>query len=125
VHGRYSSKFSDEPPGPYVTVRLSWTSEARELQGILDSGADQTTMPSVTAEAMNLRRISDAAVAGFDRQWRERPVYLVDVAFGDLTFEAVAVIGMPEPRVLIGRDILNELLVTLDGPNGRFTIVRP
>lgn len=58
-------------------------------------------------------------------EWRPAPLYVVDVAFGGLTFPALPVGGTAYPIVLIGRDILNDLIVTFDGPGLTFTFTLP
>lgn len=120
----YTQKFASDPPGPYVSVRLSSATATRDVEGLLDTGADQTLIPIVTARALGLRQIGDVRVGGVSGDWREEPLYVVDVTFGELTFSALPVIGSPWPIVLIGRDILNELVVTFDGPGLTFTFAR-
>jgi len=122
---RYSSKFANEPLCPYVSVRLSTPSDFRELQGILDTGADQTLIPLVTANALRLRQIGDVSIGDASGDWNSRPVYTVQVEFEGLLFTRVPVAAINFPVVLIGRDILNDLVVTFDGPRRTFTISRP
>jgi predicted aspartyl protease len=93
--------------------------------GPLDTGADQTTIPLVTAQELRLRQIGDSDVKGATGAWESRPLYAVDISFGGLAFPSVVVMAIDYPVVLIGRDILNDLVVTFDGPNATFTIAKP
>jgi predicted aspartyl protease len=121
----YSSKFADDPPGPYVSVRIASSVDFRDVEGILDTGADQTFIPLVTARELKLRRIGDVNVGDANGGWKSSPIYKADLTFGGLSFPALPVGGIEFPIVLIGRDILNDLLVTFDGPGLTFTFSQP
>ncbi len=121
----YTSKFANEPPGPYISVRIISTNGSRDIEGILDTGADQTLIPVVTARELRLRQIGDVSIGDANGGWKSRPLYKADLAFGGLSFAALPVAGIDYPVVLIGRDILNDLVVTFDGPNRTFTFSRP
>jgi len=43
-------------------------------------------------------------------------VYVVDVIIGSKRFQDVSVTVAPRRNILLGRDILNQLRITLDGP---------
>ncbi len=118
----YSNTLGDATPGPYLKVRLAAKGMVREIQGILDTGADQTMIPLVTAGEMRLRQISDVNIGDANGGWRIRPVYVVDVTVGERTFQRLPVAGLDYPVVLVGRDILNTLVVTFDGPNLEFKL---
>ena len=120
----YSCTLGEEIPGPYLPVRLAFGAEVRDVQGLLDTGADQTTIPLVTAQELRSRQIGDRDVRGATGVWESRPLYAVDIRFGGLVFSSVVVMAIDYPVVLIGRDILNDLVVTFDGPNETFTITK-
>jgi predicted aspartyl protease len=127
VSPSYSSKFPDEPPGPYVTVQISSpvTNESREIQGILDTGADHTLIPNPTAVALKLRQISEIDILDVNGGKTTQSTYVANLAFNGLEFPTVEVAGAPYAIVLIGRDILEQLVVTFDGPNQTFTLSKP
>jgi len=52
-------------------------------------------------------------------------VFVADLEFEGLRFEAVSVVGDDYPIALIGRDILNDLDSTFLGPTQQFSVIRP
>ncbi len=121
----YLDPFGDGSPGPYVQLRLTWDGAQREILGLLDSGADQTQIPAVTADALKLVQTDVMSIASAHGDEKEKPIYVVNVEFNGLRFDAVEVVADDFPIALIGRDLMNELNTELLGPSRRFTIVRP
>lgn len=67
-------------------------------------------MPFPTIKSITTR------VRGLFGHARNADLYLVDVQLGDYRVPAVRVIGVPSGETaIIGRDILNHLIVVLDG----------
>jgi len=97
----YSCTLGEEIPGPYLPVRLAFGVGVRDLQGLLDTGADQTTIPLVTAQELRLRQIGDSDVKGATGVWESRPLYAVDISFGGFAFPSVVVMAIDYPVVLI------------------------
>lgn len=96
----------------------------RPLQGILDCGASATLMDAQVAESLGLNALemrSGQAVYGRITAGQSAPV---SIRAGDAAYVAPVMI-MPMKRVgltadmLIGRDILNDWPLDLDGPARR------
>jgi len=92
--------------------------------GVLDTGADFTTIPNTTVRTLRLRQISSVRIRNADGSERESPVYVADLEFERLSFPAVSVVGSELPIALVGRDILNELVAGFDGPALTFSLAR-
>jgi predicted aspartyl protease len=97
---------------------------AIQLQAMIDTGADATIVP-----VRYLRQIGaqPAFEASLRSHWGERrPVflYLVDLKTGGLTLPSVFVVGDDRgDETILGRDVLNKLVVTLHGPQRLTEIV--
>lgn len=108
-----------DPPAPACDVALTVASTGKRtaLKAILDTGSDATLVPLPHLQAIGARRAFEARLRS---QWGERRVvflYLVDVQIESLTLPGVYVIGDDlGDEVILGRDVLNRLRLTLDGP---------
>lgn len=82
----------------------------------LDSGSDTSMMPLTALKAVEAEYLETKRVRGLFGHARNADLYLVDVQLGDYRVPAVRVIGVPSGETaIIGRDILNHLIVVLDG----------
>lgn len=109
-----------DPPAPAVEVRLALPEQAYALgplRAFIDTGADASLVPvqhlrELGADAFDIKRLRS--------QWGEPryvETYLVDVGVGDLRLPLVEVVADDQSdETLLGRDVLNALRLTLDGP---------
>lgn len=109
-------------PAPYVTARLGWRGQFRDLPGLIDSGADQSTIPRITAQALGLQKISEVYVEDANGGSQERDVFVVDLQFHGLAIAALPVAATDFPVILIGRDVLKDVVTELNGPAQTFSI---
>lgn len=115
-----------DPPAPFVLVVLSrpdGSGATGDLPAQVDTGAARTVIPLGVATTLALREVGRAIFGGLGGVETELPIYEVQLLIRDLapiTVEAAASDG--EPRVLLGRDVLNKYTITLDGPNGKLVI---
>lgn len=111
-------------PGPFCEIIVSWHGRTERIRALLDSGADGTIVPMPTIATLALDRIGDARVKGVQGPRQLRGVYRADIDFLGFPFIAHPVVGVPDrDYALVGRDILNRYLTTLDGPNLQFSVV--
>jgi len=117
VKRRYSPNYS--PPAPSIIVRVSKPLSKRslELQAKLDTGADMTVLPQRTISELGLIPASRVSVASFNGRELLRYTYFVNIRFNDFECRMVEVIGARRRDVLLGRDVLNEVKLVLDGKN--------
>lgn len=122
----YSSLLNDHVPGPYARVTLRNEGEFRDMKALVETGADQTFVPNLTVEALNLQLISDdLEIHDASGGKRAGSLYLAHVELEGFTFPDLPVAGSDLDVVIIGRDILNDFVATFDGPSLRFGLEKP
>ncbi len=118
VRFKYNQQLS--PPAPIALVRILRL-DGFAYEGLfpaqVDSGADCTVIPAELAEYLQLSKAREVPVGSLDGSVCMRATSFVTLKIHDLspiTVEAVQAAG--EEIILLGRDVLNHFLVTLDGP---------
>lgn len=110
---------AEQPPAPYLDLETRPAFQAVSFvpqRAKLDSGASMTVIPSSLVDQWKLIPIGTVIVRGYDGQVSTRPTYLVDLTIGNRRFTQVEVTLSPRTNVLLGRDVLNQLRITFDGP---------
>jgi hypothetical protein len=116
---RYSYNQQILPPAPFVFVRLVNPADGRALDNVpaqLDHGADRSVLPSNLVHDLGLAQMGIAEIGGLGGNLHELPTYIVLIGIHDLPPRACRVLSCTEPWVLLGRDILNDYRILLDGP---------
>ena len=113
------------PPAPVADVVVahpvsSVTSGA--LRGKLYTGADLTVIPESLVPQLALSARAHVLARGYDGTFSQRPVYYVRFSLEGHELPAVRCIAADRRNVLVGRNILNRFVKTLDGRNLRFEI---
>ncbi len=114
----YDSSYTPSLPALEVVLRRPEGNSLGPLPALIDTGADTTLIPLASLQRLGLRPFS----TGFLRsQWGERhPVelYLLDIQVADQTLPDIEAVSDGAGRELIlGRNVLNKLLLFLDGPS--------
>lgn len=115
---RYSTAL--RPAAPIIDVLLGHprtSAPDHAVQAQLDTGADRTLIPLAAVSVLGLPRTEDIEVVVAGGAIISLKVYEVVLRIDgvmDFTIEAAA--DPDEPRVLLGRDVLNALYATLSGP---------
>ncbi|MDR7463212.1 MAG: hypothetical protein QN209_00750 [Armatimonadota bacterium] len=103
------------PPAPVLPVRLGppRTEPATAVAALVDSGADVTVLPEGLPQALGLPQVNEVTVRGVAGTARV-PVYAAELeAAGTRRIVEAVAVGA---EALLGRDLLNGWVVTLDGP---------
>jgi predicted aspartyl protease len=119
LRGPYSTQVA--PPAPFVPVTLSDpinSSVVATAPAQVDTAADRTVVPMRIIESLGLEPIDDLYVSGFGGSIHKISVYLVTLALQTFPPETLRVLAHAnEKYVLLGRDVLNNHRIILDGPN--------
>ena len=118
----YSRQF--QPPAPFLEIRVAATDQSRPaiVPALVDTGSDVTSIPLTVARALGLTPQGSVRVEGVTEEQIRRQTFRAFVSLGPGEPESFDVVGWHEDIALLGRDILNDYVLTLDGPNLTFTI---
>lgn len=113
----YDSSY--EPAAPVVRIGLSPSggSEAQQwVAALLDSGADATMIPVDLLIASGARYMERRQIRGVVGKAVQVNLYLTAVHIGDHVIPAIRAIGGEiGSEAIIGRDVLNQLEIILNG----------
>lgn len=113
-----SERYSPAAAVATVSVRdLASGAGVDEVSMVLDSGADISALPRAVVDALTLA-VGDRAyeVMAYDNTVRECPTVRAEVVFMRGHFKGQFIVLDQDDGVL-GRNILNHFIVTLDGPS--------
>ena len=51
----YRDVFGSGVPGPFLTLTIEWEGRTRDIVALVDTGADMTQIPNITAQAQQRR----------------------------------------------------------------------
>jgi len=115
------------PPAPSVEIRLGTPNESftvGPLPAFVDTGADSLLVPYRHIESLRAQIDNRKYLRS---QWGDQrivDVYLLDVGIGGLRLPLVEVVADDRGNeVIVGRNVLNKLIVTLDGPKQVLEII--
>ncbi len=115
----YDATYDPAMPVCAVTIAAAVTGRRAILHAIMDTGADATIVPSPVLRQIGARRVFET---GLRSQWGERRtvfLYVVDLEVNGVALPGVYVVGDEiGSEVVLGRNALNKLILTLDGPKG-------
>lgn len=99
-------------------ARLNGALEIGPLPALLDTGADASLIPLVYLDRLRLKPVRQESLRS---QWGERRsigIYHIEMRIGDsLHLPWVEVVGDElGDEVLLGRNVLNQLRIVLNGP---------
>lgn len=108
-----------DPVAPIIPIEIHSYDPDHEhttQTALVDTGADGTMIPTyilhrVGAEFLETRRMR--GVTGISQRVR---IYLVAIQIGAQLFNGIRAVAMPSGHeTILGRDVLNQLVVTLNG----------
>ncbi|MCP4427345.1 MAG: hypothetical protein GY803_22895 [Chloroflexi bacterium] len=116
----YDYDSSYEPAAPVVPVGLSASGETivrRRVSALLDSGADATMIPVDELTAAGARYVERRQMRGVVGEPVRVNLFLTAVHIGDHAIHGIRAVGVPAgSEAIIGRDVLNQFELTLNGP---------
>lgn len=112
----YDPNFSPPALTLDVEVRNPQTGAVQQVLAKLDTGADSSIIPLDVARTLTLQPFDQLLSIAFDGQTSILESYLVELLIAGYLFVDLEVAAASLPYVLLGRDVLNELIVTMNGP---------
>jgi predicted aspartyl protease len=114
-----------EPPAPVAQVTLRNPNTGALVAAVLllvDTGADVTLLPRIAVEQLGVPLLADQSyeLMGFDGSKSFAPVVMLDMIFLRRAFRGRYLL-IEEERGILGRDILNHMILLLDGPRQQWS----
>ncbi len=101
---------------PGFSRKTGQTTSTITLSAFVDSGADATMIPITVLQTTGARYIETRQMRGVIGISYTVDLYLVTIHIGPHTIPAIrAVAAAPDGEAIVGRDVLNQLVVTLNG----------
>lgn len=123
----YTYDYAFAPPFPRLPVVLNLPeSSVRSslLSGLVDTGADTTLVPAEQLRAIKAEEIYRARLRSHWGESRTVTVHLIDMEIAGLNLPGIEVIADDLTEdVLLGRNVLNRLVLLLDGPAGQANVL--
>ncbi|MFQ5340061.1 MAG: retroviral-like aspartic protease family protein [Anaerolineae bacterium] len=113
------------PPAPVLTVDISVVDEPNQRQAVpalLDTAADISVLPDSLVDQLELAPVTETWVEGFEERAVPASVYVVAVHIAGARLHPARVITHSAEYALLGRNVLNNLFVRLEGPIRQFEI---
>lgn len=114
----YDSSYS--PSAPVLTIGIGLPDEDtphRQVQALIDSGADATMLPKWILTEIGARSVGRKYLRGVTGSRELVGLYLVVIHMPTgISYGIRAVATIDSGEVILGRDVLNQWRITLDGP---------
>lgn len=118
----FSSDYDSQnynPAAPVVAIGIAKSGQqtpSTQVTALIDSGADATMLPINLLQEVNARYRMTRQMRGVGDHPIVVEMYLVTLFIGEFTFPGIEVIAAAEnSEALMGRDVLNQMIVTLNG----------
>lgn len=108
---------SYEPAAPIVTVVIRRAKELT-LPALLDTGADCSIFPVNLLRRIGATYLETRNMVNPTGYAQTVNLYLVEVQIGSYKIPGVRAVGLKTTEAILGRDVLNQLIITLDGIAG-------
>lgn len=122
----YSYLATYDPPMPALEIRLGYPGEALTLgplTAIVDTGADGTLVPQSLIDEIRAPLVDDVRVRSPWGKWRYLQLFTVDIGIEVLRLPAVEIVGDDlGNEIILGRNVLNQFKLLLDGPAGQINL---
>jgi len=113
----YDTDFNPAMPVVDITIGRAMQHASLALPALVDSGADATIIPINSLQEIHARRSRKMWMRGTAGGRVLVDLYQISFQVGSFTQALLEVVGGPQNgEVIVGRDVLNHLTVTLNGP---------
>jgi len=103
--------------------------EPQAIVAMIDTGASISAIDSSVAASLGLQQTGSVQVGGVGGM-SQQPVFAASLEFAEpkIAYDPLSLsgssLGAPDFQMLIGRNILCQMILTYDGAQGRFTLAR-
>jgi predicted aspartyl protease len=118
---------SFHPPAPViqVEVRNPSTGASVQLRAQIDSGTSITVLPVSAAARLGLSATGAIEARGFDLTPLKLPTFLVMMLIDGFVILNAEVAATGRDDMLLGRDVLQNFILTLNGKTETFDLIDP
>ncbi len=116
----YEGDYEGGPAAPVIELRIEAIGAGNDgvlVRALVDSGAEATVLPLDVLVAAGLEQVGRARLRWGNSPGQVYDVYLGAIAIGPYRLTGVRVLADQRfGEAIVGRDVLNQLIVTLNGP---------
>jgi len=98
---------------------------SERIKAKLDTGASITAIPERLISSLELVPVRTVTALDYKGTEQQHQSFFVHLVLNGMRFDWVEVVSARMRNLLVGRDILNRLKVTLDGKNLSFEVCDP
>lgn len=116
---------TQDPPAPMLQVIISGARRSqphRTLPALLDTGGDITAIPRALVVPLRLYDVGRIQIEGVEGEKSTFPLYAITLTLNLLIVPRLEVIATDLDIVVIGRDVLNQFYLLLEGPERQFDL---
>jgi len=116
-----------QPPAPSLSVLVSNSKGNAPLSTrvTVDSGSSITALPLDALRALKTPAFDYLVVSGYENKETRMRTFIVAVEVAGHRLWPLEVVGLDRSDGILGRDVLNRFIVTLDGPALTFDMHLP
>lgn len=117
----------ERPPAPIIALAVTNFENGKRvaLRGKLDTGASISVLPVSALEPLELYPKGETAIIGYDGARTVRETYYADLEIESIRLASVRFVTTSRNEMLLGRDVLNQFLIILDGKALSFEMRAP
>jgi hypothetical protein len=113
----YDSSYNPAMPVIELQIRRRAGQSPLALKAIVDSGADATMIPLHYLRQLSVRKGQTKWLSGAAGGRYEVDMYTLAVQIGEQPAKYIDVVGIErQDEIIVGRDLLNQYVVTLNAP---------
>lgn len=112
----YDFTYSPSTPVAKTEVTTDVSDRAVTLKALIDSGADATMLPFTVLQQLQAEEVETRYLRAVTGKRVAVDLYRVAIQIGPYHFRSIRAIATDSPtEIILGRDVLNHLIVTLNG----------